>query len=85
MWTVLVQTVGINFSAIVAVNHGGGQKLGPSIDLLAKMLWISYLVLYYYSRGYHTGPKNSFWTGSENFEGLALLLVSLIALCALGM
>ena len=58
MWTVLVQTVGINFSAIVAVNHGDGQKLGPSIDLLAKMLWISYLVLYYYSLGYHTGPKN---------------------------
>jgi hypothetical protein len=87
MWTVLVQTVGINFSAIVAVNDGGAQKLGPSIDLLAKMLWISYLVFYYYSRGYHTGPKRSFWEQypSLNIESLALLSTSLIALCVLGM
>ena len=49
MWTVLVQTIGINFSGIVAVNDGDSQKLGPSIELLARTLWVSYLVVYYYN------------------------------------
>ncbi|PUZ51539.1 hypothetical protein GQ55_6G195900 [Panicum hallii var. hallii] len=48
-WTVLVQTIGINFSGIAAVNDGDSQKLGPSIELLARTLWTSYLVVYYYS------------------------------------
>ncbi|RLN04288.1 hypothetical protein C2845_PM13G13100 [Panicum miliaceum] len=49
MWTVLVQTIGTNFSGTVAANDGDSQKLGPSIELLARTLWTSYLVVYYYS------------------------------------
>lgn len=53
IWTVLVQIVGTNTSAIVAAADGGGDhKLGPSIELLTRMVWTSYLVLYYTRHGF---------------------------------
>ncbi|CAM0909520.1 unnamed protein product [Alopecurus aequalis] len=51
MFTALVQIAGTNCSAVVAVNDGDGEKMGPSIELLARTLWTSYLVFYYVSRG----------------------------------
>lgn len=53
IWTVLVQIVGTNTSAIVAAADGGGDhKLGPSIELLTRTVWTSYLVFYYSHHGF---------------------------------
>jgi len=59
-WTVLVQIIGTNTTAIVAADyyHGGQQKLGPSIELLARTAWTSYLVFYYAGRGFVTIISN---------------------------
>ena len=55
IWTVLVQIIGTNTSAIVAADdYHGGQKIGPSIELLARTVWTSYLVFYYAGRHFLT-------------------------------
>ncbi|TVU21090.1 hypothetical protein EJB05_30704, partial [Eragrostis curvula] len=59
IWTILVQIVGT--SAIAA---GDGQKLGPLIQLLYRMVWASYLVIYYAGRGFRTIISKSFTLGS---------------------
>ncbi|KAL6655023.1 hypothetical protein ACP70R_005849 [Stipagrostis hirtigluma subsp. patula] len=60
IWTVLVQIVGTNTSAVVASDdYDNGQKLGPSIELLARTIWTSYLVFYYSRRGFLTDTSEA--------------------------
>jgi hypothetical protein len=81
-WTVLVQIIGSNTSAIVAADdYHGGQNLGPSIELLAPTGWTSYLVFYYAGRGFLTIISRSY-----TFDGILFykdLSQYLIVLCIL--
>uniref|UniRef100_A0ACD5YRR9 Uncharacterized protein n=1 Tax=Avena sativa TaxID=4498 RepID=A0ACD5YRR9_AVESA len=46
IWTGLVQSIGINITAIVASDAREGRKVGPSIVLLVQAMWASYLAIY---------------------------------------
>ncbi|CAN6362632.1 unnamed protein product [Urochloa humidicola] len=88
IWTVLVQIVGTNTSAIVAsaADHSGDHKLGPSIELLARTIWTSYLVFYYSQHGFLTALRKADYMSDLN-AGVYCNLASmfLIILCLLSL
>ncbi|CAN6374798.1 unnamed protein product [Urochloa humidicola] len=90
IWTVLVQIVGTNTSAIVAFasdNHSGDHKLGPSIELLARTFWTSYLVFYYSHHGFLTALRKEDYMSDLVNPGVHYNLARryLIILCLLSL
>ncbi|KAL6868140.1 hypothetical protein ACP4OV_014985 [Aristida adscensionis] len=82
IWTVLVQIIGTNTSAVVASDdHGSDQRLGPSIELLARTVWTSFLVFYYSGRGLLTVPRIVL----EDAKFYGLLSRFIIVLCLLSL
>ncbi|XP_045090422.1 uncharacterized protein [Aegilops tauschii subsp. strangulata] len=81
IWAVLVQIVGTNTSATVAIDDDDGQKLGPSIELLARAVWTSYLVFYYLHHHYLIMPSITFHY--KSFIQRHYLWNFLIVLCVL--
>ncbi|KAG2561000.1 uncharacterized protein LOC120643940 [Panicum virgatum] len=85
IWTVLVQIIGTNTSAIVAADdYHGGPKIGPSIELLARTVWTSYLVFYYAGRHFLTMiNKNHLVEGESHYYKMVSRF--LIVLCLLSL
>ncbi|KAL6601550.1 hypothetical protein ACP70R_044770 [Stipagrostis hirtigluma subsp. patula] len=81
IWTVLVQIVGTNTSAVVASDdYDNGQKLGPSIELLARTIWTSYLVFYYSRRGFLTDTSEALLDVKISYNRLSQFLIVLCLL-----
>jgi len=85
IWTVLVQIIGTNTSAIVtADDYHGGQMIGPSIELLARTVWTSYLVFYYAGRHFLTMINKHHLVEGESYY-YKMVSWFLIVLCLLSL
>ncbi|XP_066393188.1 uncharacterized protein [Miscanthus floridulus] len=85
IWTVLVQIVGTNTSAVVAADdYHCGQNLSPLIQLLFRTVWTSYLVFYYAGRGFVT-ETSPYYTRLSSILFYKMLSQYLVVLCLLSL
>ncbi|KAG2569064.1 hypothetical protein PVAP13_7NG369625 [Panicum virgatum] len=77
IWTVLVQIVGTNTTALVA-SADDNNKLGPSIELLARTVWTSCLVFYYSHKGFLTAIRKEDYKDDLD-KGMDYALASILA------